>query len=32
MCAADIGRDVQEVITAALQASALRRVVSLPLE
>ena len=28
---ADIGRDVQEVITAALQASAFRRVVPLPL-
>jgi predicted dehydrogenase len=32
MCAADVGRDVQEVMTAALQASAFRRVVPLPLE
>lgn len=31
LCAADIGRDVQEVITAALQSSASRRVVPLPL-
>jgi len=31
LCAADIGRDVQEVITAALQSSAYRRVVPLPL-
>ncbi len=31
LCAADIGRDVQEVITAALQSSASHRVVSLPL-
>jgi predicted dehydrogenase len=32
LCAADIGRDVQEIITAALMASAHRRVVALPLE
>jgi predicted dehydrogenase len=32
LCAADIGRDVQEVITAALQSSAYRRVVPLPLQ
>jgi predicted dehydrogenase len=31
LCAADIGRDVQEIITAALQSSAHRRVVPLPL-
>jgi hypothetical protein len=31
LCAADVGRDVQEVITAALQSSAHRRVVPLPL-
>jgi predicted dehydrogenase len=31
LCAADIGRDVQEVITAALHSSAHRRVVPLPL-
>jgi predicted dehydrogenase len=31
LCAADVGRDVQEVITAALQSSAQRRVVPLPL-
>jgi len=32
LCAADIGRDVQEIITAALLASAHRRVVGLPLD
>jgi predicted dehydrogenase len=31
LCAADVGRDVQEVITAALHSSAHRRVVPLPL-
>ena len=31
LCTADVGRDVQEVITAALQASTQRRVVPLPL-
>jgi predicted dehydrogenase len=31
LCAADIGRDVQEVITAALQSTVSGRVVSLPL-
>jgi predicted dehydrogenase len=31
LCTADVGRDVQEVITAALQSSAHRRVVPLPL-
>ena len=32
LCAAHVGRDVQEVITAALQSSAYRRVVPLPLD
>jgi predicted dehydrogenase len=32
MCGAEVGRDVQEVIAAALQSSAHRRVVTLPLE
>jgi predicted dehydrogenase len=32
LCAAAIGRDVQEVITAALQSTASGRVVSLPLD
>ena len=31
LCGAEVGRDVQEVITAALRSSAHRRVVSLPL-
>jgi predicted dehydrogenase len=32
LCGAGVGRDVQEVITAALQSSAHRRVVSLPVD